>query len=80
MSDVSPDLSFLSRKTPFDVLLLFHEASQARSIPSEGPSGNDALKGLVGLKVNGSMIASRIWGKVYNSTKIVIPPGLQIVG
>jgi hypothetical protein len=80
MSDVSPDFSILSRKAPFNVLLLFHEASQARSIPSTGPSANDALKDLVGLKVNGSMIASRMWGEVYNSTKIEIPPGLQIVG
>lgn len=80
MSDVSPDFSILSRKAPFNVLLLFHEASQARSIPSTGPSANDVLKDLVGLKVNGSMIASRMWGEVYDSTKIEIPPGLQIVG
>jgi hypothetical protein len=80
MSDVSPDFNILSSKAPFKVLLLFHEASQARSIPSTGPSANDAMKDLVGIKVNGSMIASRMWGKVYDSKKIVIPPGRQIVG
>jgi hypothetical protein len=80
MSVVSPEFSLLSEKNPFKVLLLFQEASQGRSIPSTGPSRDYALEGLDGIKVNGSMIASRMWGKVYDSTNIVIPPGLQIVG
>jgi hypothetical protein len=80
MSDARPDVIFLRKEFSFKVLLLFHETPHARSIPGTGPSENDTWEGLVGIKVNGSMTSSRLWGKVYRSKEIVIPLGLQIVG
>lgn len=80
MSDVRPNIIGLQKEFSFKVLVLFQEAPRTRSISSTRPSGNHPLEGLVGIKVNDSMIASRMWGEVYDSTKIMIPPGFQIVG